>query len=157
MLEVIFKRRKIVINPRLQYGVVSFFLGLSCLNVFFFVFAYWLSQEQIMSGFDGLGGPEQIYALDILRRQSAAFYRSAFYFSMFSLSVSFALGLILLNHIAGPAFAIKKYVDSLTQGIKPDRHPLKFRKHDFFYEVAESLSEYYQQKIAPKDSINEPK
>jgi hypothetical protein len=144
-------RRQVVVNSKLQYGVVSFFVCLSCINIVFFLFAFWLSQKQIVDGLAGLQGPEQIYALDLLQQQGAAFFRASAMFSLFSVSLSIVLGLLLLNHIAGPTHAIKQYLDSWLEGKPPARHPLKFRKHDFFYDLAEAVSTLYEKSHPSKD------
>ncbi|MBL7671489.1 MAG: hypothetical protein JNM39_13470 [Bdellovibrionaceae bacterium] len=138
-----FFRRQVVVNSKLQYGVVSFFVCLSCINIIFFLFAYWLSQKQIVDGLMGLDGPEQLYALDLLQKQGAAFFRASAMFSLFSVSLSIVLGLVLLNHIAGPAYVVEQYIETWLRGEAPKRHPLKFRKHDFFYTLAEKISALY--------------
>lgn len=135
-------RRQIVVNAKLQYGVVAFFVGLSSINIAFFLTAYWLSQRQLSEALKGLSGVDQQFAMDILEKQGESFFRASALFSLFSLCLSIILGIVLLNHIAGPVFAIKQYLDARLSG-SVARHPLKFRKHDYFYEVADSLTKVF--------------
>lgn len=78
-------RRQIVVNAKLQYGVVAFFVGLSSINIAFFLAAYWLSQRQLSEALNGLSGPDQQFALDLLEKQGEAFFRASALFSLFSL------------------------------------------------------------------------
>ena len=133
------RRRQIVINPKLQYGVVGFFVLMSVINILFFLTAIHFSQKNMIEAIDGLQGAQQRYMLEVFIRQSESLLRASLIFTGFSLVLSVVLGVTMLNHIAGPAYAIKRYVDSLLKG-EPIRHPLKLRKYDFFYDTAESLS-----------------
>lgn len=82
-------KRKIINDPRLQYGVTGFFVGLGALNLLF----------------DG--------------------------------------GILLLQHIAGPSFAFKRFLKDIIDGKKP-RYPMKLRKYDFFSEQADLLNSVYE-------------
>jgi methyl-accepting chemotaxis protein len=138
-LSDLFKRRQVVINPQLQYGIVGFFIFLSLINISFFLAAIYFSQNSLMETILSLDESAQKVLLGAYIEQSKNLLMACIYFSLFSLCLAVIMGVVLLNHVAGPAYAIKKFLEGMLSG-DMTRAPLHFRKHDFFSDISELLN-----------------
>ena len=69
--------------------------------------------------------------------------QSAVVFGIFVIAFSIVGGILILQHISGPSFSIKRFLSDLAEDRKP-RYPLKFRKYDFFNDHADLLNQLYE-------------
>jgi hypothetical protein len=63
-------------------------------------------------------------------------------------AVSILLSLFYSHRIAGPLYHLKKYLKGKTEGQSKER--LKFRKGDFFHELADVTNEYFDYEKSQK-------
>ncbi|HPI39323.1 MAG TPA: hypothetical protein PLJ21_00870 [Pseudobdellovibrionaceae bacterium] len=151
-----FNRRTVVIDPKLQFGIVSFFVGLSLINIIFFYVAIQLSKNKIIETILSLDPDAQNIMMNSFITQSDILIYSIKMFSVFSLLLAVIMGVVLLNHVAGPAYAIKKFLEELLRG-DMTRVPLKFRKYDFFTDISDLLNQLAIKYIIKKPSEENPK
>lgn len=135
--------RKIINEPKLQYGVTAFFSALTFVNVAFFVIIFKLLENKILTEINQLEDSQKKYFLAIFTELSQMTFYSILVFSAFMILFSIFGGILLLQHISGPSYAIKKFLSDLQSSSKP-RYPLKFRRHDFFNEHADLLNKVYE-------------
>lgn len=132
-------RRKYIINPRLQYLISASFVFVSAGNLLFFIIVHSKLMQKMAEQIKSFEPPAQEFLTEYMRDVMNSFANTIIMFNIFTIFVAFILGAIVLNHIAGPAYAIKKQLDAIVDGSEL-RSPLKLRKHDFFVEVAESVN-----------------
>lgn len=132
-------RRTFIINPRLQYFVSAVFGLVSVGNLVFFMFVHSKLEQKMSEEIKSLDPQSQQFLNEYIQGTMHSFYQTVIVFNIFAILVAFLLGALVLNHIAGPVYAIKKQLDDIVEG-KELRAPLKLRKHDFFSEVAESVN-----------------
>lgn len=135
--------RKIVNDPKLQYGVAAFFVILGLINFIFFVVVLKVFENYLYREIDSLDDSTKKYLLSVLGEISNLVFYLTSIFGLFILCFSFLGGVLLLQHISGPAYALKKFMTEFHEGKKP-RYPLTFRKYDFFSDLAELLNKLYE-------------
>lgn len=133
------QRRTFIINPRLQYLVSAAFGLVSIGNLVFFMIVHSKLEQKIAEEIKSLDPQTQQFLIEYVQGTMKSFYQTVIIFNIFAILVAFLLGALVLNHIAGPVYAIKKQLDDIVDG-KELRSPLKLRKHDFFSEVADSVN-----------------
>lgn len=135
--------RKIINDPKLQYGVTAFFSALTIINIAFFIIIFKFLEKKIFDEINQLDESQKKYFLAIFNELSQMTFYSILVFSAFMILFSIFGGILLLQHISGPSFAIKKFLSDLQSNSKP-RYPLKFRRHDFFNDHADLLNKIYE-------------
>jgi hypothetical protein len=135
--------RKIINDPTLQYGVTAFFSALVIINVAFFSIIFKMLESKLLNEINQLDESQKKYFLAIFNDLSQVAFYSILGFGAFMIIFSIFGGILLLQHISGPSYAIKKFLTDLQGNEKP-RYPLKFRRHDFFNEHAELLNKVYE-------------
>lgn len=133
------KRKKYIINPKLQYLVPLIFAFTSFINLVFFIIANSVIKTKIITDAKSLDALSFDFLNQYVSGTMSTLAQAVIAFNVFSIIISFVLGSMLLNHIAGPIFAIKKQIDDMADGKKPQR-VLKLRKYDFFTDVADSVN-----------------
>lgn len=132
--------RKVVNDPKLQYGIVSFFVGLALLNLLFIVSLLSVFKTKLLEDFAALDPISQKYLNLIIESWSPVVLNSILMFGGFVLIFSFVCGLLILQHIAGPVYVIKKYLQQTLEG-RIERKPIRLRKYDFFKDLADLINE----------------
>jgi hypothetical protein len=135
--------RQIINDPKLQYGIVSFFVVLGALNFAFFVIILKMVESKMLVEINLLEENARKYFLVIFNDLADVVFKSTLAFGGFVVLFSFIGGVLLLQHISGPSYAIKKFLSDLKTNSNP-RYPLKLRKHDFFNEHADLLNQVYE-------------
>lgn len=139
MIKINTRRRNYVINPRLQYMVAGGFVIIAIFNLLFFVLAFTAMQNKAAEEVKSLDPATREVVLSYVQNISEPLMSSVIIFSLFTLLIAFGIGAMLLNHIAGPIYAIKKQIDEVLVDGNP-RLPIVLRKHDFFSELADSVN-----------------
>ena len=141
-----FKRlldRKIVNDPKLQYGIAGFFVALGLINFLFFVIVLKIFESKLYTEINALDAETSKYLIVVLKEISSLVMYTTSVFGVFILSFSFLGGILLLQHISGPVFALKKFMSEFLDGKQP-RYPLSLRKYDFFNDLAELTNKLYE-------------
>jgi hypothetical protein len=141
-----FKRlldRKIVNDPKLQYGIAGFFVVLGLINFMFFVIVLKIFESKLYTEINALDSETSKYMIAVLKEISSLVIYTTSVFGVFILSFSFLGGILLLQHISGPIFALKKFMTEFLEGNKP-RYPLSLRKYDFFNDLADLTNKLYE-------------
>jgi signal transduction histidine kinase len=118
-------------------------------NLAFFMLAHSMIEDKILIDAKSLDIQTQQFMTEYIKSMMSSFAQTVIVFNVFAILVSFILGVLLLNHIAGPAYAVKRHLDELAEGKQPQA-PLKLRKYDFFVEVAESVNRLAAKIISDK-------
>lgn len=135
--------RKIVNDPKLQYGVAAFFVILGLINFIFFVVILKVFESYLYREIASLDDTTKKYLLAVVSEISNLVFYLTSVFGLFILCFSFLGGVLLLQHISGPAYALKKFMTEFYEGKKP-RYPLSLRKYDSFSELAELANKLYE-------------
>lgn len=135
--------RKIVNDPKLQYGIAGFFVVLGLINFMFFVIVLKIFESKLYTEINALDSETSKYMIAVLKEISSLVMYTTSVFGVFILSFSFLGGILLLQHISGPIFALKKFMSEFLEGKKP-RYPLSLRKYDFFNDLADLTNKLYE-------------
>lgn len=135
--------RKIVSDPKLQYGIAGFFVILGLINFAFFVAILKIFESKLYAEANSLNHEASKYLTAILDEVSILIFNITTVFGLFTLGFSFLGGLLLLQHISGPIYAVNKFLNELLQGKKP-RYPIILRKYDFFNELSQTANKVYE-------------
>ncbi len=111
----------------------------SALNLIFFIFAFSRFTNEVSRQATFLDPQAQSFILEHIQSKLTYFGQIVMAFNLFSLIVSFFLGILFLNHIAGPVYAAQKTIADMAQG-KHIESRLVLRKFDFFTELADSVN-----------------
>ncbi|NDG84190.1 MAG: hypothetical protein EBX52_04025 [Proteobacteria bacterium] len=127
-------RANYLINPRFQWMIIRWALLISLLNSLIFILAcYAFFRRLIVAGIQLNISPDAPY-FQVLMNEKA---RMVLIFSLttfLSICMILGFGVYLSHRIAGPIFNLKRYLkENDPNGDLPD---LKFRKQDFFQELA---------------------
>lgn len=141
--------RKIVNDPKLQFGVSGFFMILALFNLSFFIVLFKLLESRLLQEIDLLNEENKKYFLVVFNDLASMVFKSTLIFGGFTVLFSLVGGVLLLQHVSGPSSVIKNFLTDIKNDNSP-RYPLKFRKHDFFNEHAQLLNEIYE-KYKKKD------
>ena len=145
--------RKVINDPKLQFGITGFFVLLGFLNFAFFSIILRVYESRIMRELVGLDPVTSKYLQSVIGEISNTVFIAATFFGLFVLIFSFFAGILLLQHISGPSYALKRFLGDLLEDKKP-RYPLKLRKYDFFSNQADLANKLYEKyELNDKKSI----
>ncbi len=133
-------RTRFIVNPRLQYMFAGMAAFISIGNLLFFVLASALLEKKVHEEIQSLDPEAKKFALIFIESVFNPLVQGVVVFNIFTILISFVLGAILLNHIAGPIYAITRQITQFLAG-EPRRHPIKLRKHDFFKELSDAVNQ----------------
>lgn len=143
-------RKKFLINPRFQIIFMIFMGGISFIAVAIFYCAnlsfFWKFQKM---GID-LGLPAGSPFFRYLNQQQSLMRQVALITSVILCVVIFIVGLLFSHRICGPLYRVEKHMRSIGAGEKMT--PLKFRKGDFFPEIASAFNS-----MVPPESKKSPR
>lgn len=131
--------RKIINDPKLQYGIVGFFVGLALVNLTFIITLLSIFKSRFLTDIEALDESSRIYMHTIVESWSPVLLSSILMFGGFIIIFSFVCGLFILQHIAGPIYVVKKYLQQTLEG-RAERKPIHLRKYDFLADVAELIN-----------------
>lgn len=135
--------RKVVNDPKLQYGIAAFFVVLGLINFLFFVVVLHVLETSLFREINSLDDGSKKFLISAFSEISDLVFRLTLIFGVFILCFSFLGGVLLLQHISGPAYAIKKFMTEFLEDKKP-RYPLILRKYDFFSDLAVLANRLYE-------------
>ena len=133
------KRKKIVVDFKLQLSLVSSFLSIFLLAsgicfVALTVLFQWVERIGLASGLPE--GSSFFSSLDQLEGRSAAIY--GLLVLLCSIFVVYR-GMVLTRSVAGPIYALNQRIKRICAG-EPAEH-LRFRKTDYFFDLQNSFNE----------------
>lgn len=119
-------RRKYIIDPKFQWTIVAYSLGVSIATTLCHITIEKLAtfeQFQIAAGYGGnfFGPKGAMIALEI-----------------FLMVGIFVISILFSNRLAGPIYRMRRHMDDFAQGKTVP--PLKFRKEDYFSELEDSYN-----------------
>ena len=132
------KIKNILINPKFQLKL----MGLFGLLIFAVTLTYAIAIHLVLEDFVVMGKSAGLNSghifFDFISKQRSTFLN--FFLVTFSgVTVVFLyVGFVLSHRIAGPMYRLKKHMDEISQ--TGSLKSLKFRKDDFFQEVADSFN-----------------
>ncbi|MCB0342764.1 MAG: hypothetical protein H6626_00795 [Pseudobdellovibrionaceae bacterium] len=133
-------RKRIVVNKKLQYLITGFFVGIVVVHAIFALVIFQLFTQGVLAEVSQLSAGPKIAMTKGILDQSQVAILWVVAFSVFLVLFAWLAGVIILHRVAGPAEAIKNYLNQVKEGQRPARHPLKFRDGDFMQETADGLS-----------------
>lgn len=142
-MKVPFYRRKFIVNPQVQYffAAISTFAAIG--NLIFFVLASTLLKNKIVDEVQELDPQTKKIVMDVIKNFYSSLVTGVVIFNIFTILISFVLGVLLLNHIAGPIYAITKKINDHIEG-REERTPIQLRKNDFFKELSEAINRLFE-------------
>lgn len=140
------KDRKVLTNPKLQLSVTGFFVGIAALNILYIFISVKLFEQNIIIDLASFSVEQKALIEKIILDQFPKLFIQIAIFSALVLALSLMAGVLLLNHISGPAIGIKRFIDELADG-NTSHYPLKPRKNDFLKEIMTSLNQLAEKKF----------
>lgn len=132
--------RQIVNDPKLQYGIVGFFVGLATLNLLFVIVLLAVFKSKLLTDISALDEQARHYMTIVIESWSPVILNSILMFGGFVIIFSFVCGLFILQQIAGPVYVVKKYLQQTLEG-RVERKPIYLRKYDFLKDLADLINE----------------
>ena len=130
-------RRSTVIHPKFQYTIIGFNLVLAVIAVAIF----YVENMILFSKFtDPSVLPPDPVIQEFLTDERRAVNIVFLITSLFVFASMIIGGLILSNRVAGPVYHVQKFIEKYLDGT--EKGPLKFRRQDFFPELAESVNRF---------------
>ena len=146
-MEVKSNRNTFLIERPFQIYFLVYTVGIAIIiSAIFFTasrFFFWKFLEQGRE----LGLPANHAFFRFLESQQAMLDWTLLIASLISITVLVCYGLYLSNRVAGPIYQLKKHLNNYRNGM--DFNDIKFRKKDFFPELAETINEsiHYAEKV----------
>lgn len=149
MMESLNKRRTFLINPRFQLTFLGFMFLISILVILSVYFAnlyfFWKFNEIGIS----LQLKQDHVFFNFLKKQKVIMNWIFFFLSFGLFFILSAIGLLFSHQIAGPIYRIQKHL--LRTKETKVFSKIKFRKRDFFQELAEAYNQHLPDELE-KDS-----
>lgn len=147
-------RRNFLINPKFQLSFLGYTVGVSVVTIGFFYAADAYFFWKFSQLGQGLGLPSNHVFFQFLDEQKST--KNFYYGVAAGIAVSFLTvwGLLLSHRVAGPLYRLRKHATAVANG--ETRSDVRFRKGDFFQEVAEAYNLQMQRyRDAVKDTAGE--
>lgn len=136
------KRKHFFINPRFQFIFILFTVSLCLLNTFLFYLNNYLFFHRFQSLGQSFGISPQDPFFQFISEQQIIMSGMFIVTSFVDLVLILSLGTLFSHRVSGPLYRLKIHLQSLSVGeVKPTQE-VRFRKGDFFPELAESLNSY---------------
>lgn len=131
------KRKKFLIQPAFQISVIKHMTLLTVFVIMTFysanLYHFWSLRERGLK----LGlAPDHIF-FEFLRSQQRTMDLIFIVTSIVVLAIIVGFGVFLSHRVAGPLHRLKTY---LGEDHSKTKYPLKFRKNDYFTDVADALN-----------------
>jgi hypothetical protein len=145
------RRMIILINPRFQLTILSYFLALSFITIaiFYCSVMYFFEQFKLKGMAAGLTSDHIFF--QFLSEQELTMSYIFIFTTVVTLMILAVAGLIISHKVAGPVFRFSREVDKMMA--KDEVYPLKFRDRDFFPELSCSFNNFlnfYEKRRAKK-------
>lgn len=133
-----FKRRKYIVNPRLQLALVIGANALAIISATVMITLALATKTHLENYVGGLNMAPSPQALAVIADRDAEFDRIVVAAILIQL-ILFNLAAVFMSHrIAGPIHRLTKHLEAVGEGGNPV--DLKFRKDDFYSEVAVAVN-----------------
>jgi methyl-accepting chemotaxis protein len=134
-----FVRRKLLIDPSFQLYFLAYSVGIAVIvSAIFFIANRLLFQSFLTQG-RALGLPPEHMFFRFILEQRAVLDLTLIGTSLIVIFLLIAYGLYLSNRVAGPIYRLKNSLKAYTASGKFS--PVKFRKRDFFQDLATSVND----------------
>ena len=152
------QKRKVagfIINPKFQFSLLIFFLVLYFLVIGVFYIAFGVCFEGLLSISPEMGHQGQKVLSGAISDQQDKFNQIFIYASLFTFFLITFAWIFISHRIAGPIFRMEKFLNHHKE--KEHYTELKFRKGDFFLELADQFNDYQKhcKKVTPVSWLNE--
>jgi hypothetical protein len=123
--------KNLIVNPKVQYKLITVFLGLFLLTVAtlystFYLF-FWRFKEKALS----VGIPDGHVFFRFLSEQKSSLDTLFISFAVINFLLLILVGLVVSHRIAGPIQKLKNHLDKMDH----DAEDFKLRENDFFNEI----------------------
>ncbi len=148
MLKKLIFRKQYVVNPQLQFMLLTFMFSFAICITIIMLTAHYLSFEATVVETRAFGFDEEGVFFNFLNDQHARLRNVILVASALSTVILFFGGLILSNRIAGPMFRFKSELKKISE--TGEVKELKFRSNDYFSDVAEAFNDAMKKVNASK-------
>lgn len=133
-----YKRKVLFINPSFQLKFISFLILATFIAIFSFYIAQTYFFKQLFEEGLLMNLPKDHAYFSVLFKQKDLMDKVFLITGFFVFIFLFIFGLILSHRIAGPLEKLKNSLEDYSNGDKI--HKLKFRKNDFFKDLADTFN-----------------
>ena len=148
------RRKQLIINPEIQYGMLTYVGALILINVI----AQFISMMMFFSQIATLAQANDSAFSDILHLMSD--YKSLFF--IYNLIPSVSISIIgfyffnrFTNRIVGPIYNINNVIKSTNAGTN-EKPQIRLRDGDYFTDFAKNLNVLLKDRVHPKDTSAQP-
>jgi hypothetical protein len=147
------KRKQIFSNPKVQIKIVITFAFLAVLyataNYYIAKGTLWSFSADVLQLDLSETNRDDVNML--LKQQSETLNLQLLLFTALTCIVVTLGGLLMSHRLGGPIYQLRRYLRALTDG-STDPHRIRFRKHDFFHDLADAFNNYqeYQGLVPPE-------
>jgi hypothetical protein len=132
-------RRVFLINPRFQLLFLGFMVGIAALAILIFYGSNLYFLSEFTRNGQALGLPPDHVYFEFLNAQRQLMTQIFSLTSGICIGVMSLGGLLFSHRVAGPLYRLHRHMLDVAAGRTSD--PVKFRRGDFFPEVAEAYNE----------------
>lgn len=142
-------RKKILINPKFQFAFMGYMVvtAMVMIGIFYGANAYFIDEFREMGRSVGLA-PDHVFFefLSEQDRKLTLFFGVSAGVAFLSLCLA---GLFMSHRVAGPLYRLQRYMQDIKDG--KDVGDVKFRKRDFFPELADGMNDVMRRYRGDKD------
>jgi len=151
------RRRNILSLPAAQLRIIGLFGVLAILYATLNIYVSKRAFTQLASSAMALEMATQArYDLQVvISEQGATLDLQLSLFTFLSFCMVSLAGILLSHRLGGPVFHLKQYLDGLGAGTVPPRF-VRFRKGDFFHDLAETFNRFQVRKGWLKPNTSAP-
>jgi nitrogen fixation/metabolism regulation signal transduction histidine kinase len=152
-----YQRKDVFSNPRTQMKVVGVFAALALL----FTATTYQVVHRLLAALSGpmlrlpLSEQNRTDLMLILEQQQQMLDIQLAILTFLTIFVLLTGGVLLSHRIGGPLYQMRKYMDGMTAGTVPQRR-IRFRKGDFFHDLADSFNRFQQSRGILDEGPKEP-
>jgi hypothetical protein len=151
-----FKRKRLLIIPQFQLSFLRYTVGLTLLvsGIYYGAIKFFFWRFRAVA--EGMKIPSDHVFFRFLAEQEYTMGKIFLATSVIMAVVLIIHGLYFSNRIAGPIYHIQNHFKKLSDGSLPKGTEVKFRKGDYFHELAKEANELFgahskREKEIPKD------
>ena len=131
-----YKRKIILINPRFQLKLSSYFAFLTVINIAVFYFCIRYFFQVFVDMGQEIGLPSNHVYFMFMEDQMLTMNIVFLVTSIVTICLLMIFGVLISHKIAGPMYRFCNHLTDIAEG-KKESSEIKFRDNDFFPEVAE--------------------
>jgi len=151
-------RRNFLINPRFQLLFLGYMVGIAAVAILIFYGSNLYFLSEFTRNGQSLGLPPDHIYFEFLNTQRQLMTQIFSFTSGLCLAVMSIGGLVFSHRVSGPLYRLHKHMLAVAEG--KTREPVRFRRGDFFPEVADAYNEQLKALLVagekPAESPQEP-